>query len=92
MNDDQLVKLYTDGGYLVAVDYHKKEVNFHTIDCMLCDPLSTIGVKPSKARENKMGEFWYSESFEDANSKAQEIARKKGYKFSPCAICNPNIP
>jgi len=47
VTDEQLIKLYTTPGYLVAVDYSKEEVKLHTIDCMLADPISTIGVKPS---------------------------------------------
>ena len=91
ISDEQLIELYTTTGYLVTVDYPKKEVKLHTIDCMLVDPISTIGVKPSMARRDKTGEFWYSESFEEANSKAEEIARKRGYNYSLCPICNPDI-
>ena len=89
VTDEQLIKLYTTPGYLVAVDYPKKEVTLHTVDCMLADPISTIGVKPSKARENKTGGFWFSESRDEANSKAEEIAQKKGINYSICAICRP---
>jgi hypothetical protein len=92
VSDEQLTKLYTTPGYLVAVDYPKKEVKLHTIDCMLADPLGTVGAKPSKARSDKTGEFWYSESFEEANSKAEKIAYKCGYNYSLCPICNPDIP
>jgi hypothetical protein len=59
---------------------------------MLVDPLSSIGVKPSKVRENKTGEFWYSTSFEEANSKAEELAHKREHNYSLCTICNPDIP
>lgn len=89
VTDEQLINLYTTSGYLVAVDYSKEEVTLHTIDCMLADPISTIGVKPSKARENKTGEFWFSESRDEANSKAEEIAQKKGINYSVCPICSP---
>ncbi len=34
LTDKQLIKLYTTPGYLVAVDYPKKEVKLHTVDCM----------------------------------------------------------
>ncbi|MEJ2281743.1 MAG: hypothetical protein P8X97_07560 [Candidatus Bathyarchaeota archaeon] len=50
LNDEQLIKLYTESGFLVVVDYTKNEVRLHTVDCMLADPISTIGVKPSKVR------------------------------------------
>jgi hypothetical protein len=88
LTDEQLIELYTTPGYLVAVDYPKKEVTLHTIDCMLADPISSIGVKPSKARENKTGEFWVSPSREEANLKAEEIAKNKGYTYKICPICN----
>jgi hypothetical protein len=88
LTDEQLIDLYTTPGYLVAVDYPKKEVKLHTVDCMLADPISSVGVKPSKARENKTGEFWFSESREEANLKAEEIAKNKGYTYTVCPICN----
>jgi hypothetical protein len=88
VTDQQLIDLYTTEGYLVAVDYPKKEVKLHTIDCMLADPISSVGVKPSKARENNTGEFWVSESRDEAVSKAQEIAKNKGYTYTVCPICN----
>jgi hypothetical protein len=88
LSDDQLIKLYTKGGYLVAVDYEKNEIKLHTIDCMLADPISSIGVKPTKSQENKTGEFWYSKECNVANLKAEEIARKKGYDYIICPICN----
>jgi hypothetical protein len=88
VTDQQLIDLYTTEGYLVAVDYPKKEVKLHTIDCMLADPISSVGVKPSKARENNTGEFWVSESRDEAVSKAQEIAKNKGYTYTVCRICD----
>jgi hypothetical protein len=88
VTDEQLIKLYTTPGYLVAVDYSKEEATLHTIDCMLADPISTIGVKPSKVRKNNTGEFWFSESRDEANSKAEEIAQKKGINYSVCPICS----
>jgi len=88
LTDDQLIKLYTTPGYLLAVDYPKKEVKLHTVDCMLADPISSVGVKPSKARENKTGEFWFSNSRYEANSKAKEIAENNGYTYTVCPICN----
>jgi len=88
LTDEQLINLYTTPGYLVAVDYPKKEVTLHTVDCMLADPISSVGVKPSKARENKTGEFWVSESRDEAISKAEEIAKKKEYTYTVCPICN----
>ena len=88
VTDEQLIDLYTTSGFLVAADYPKKEVTLHTVDCMLADPISSVGVKPSKAREKKSGEFWFSESRDEANLKAEEIARKKQYTYKICPICN----
>ena len=88
VSDEQLINLYTKNGYLVVVDYPKNKVKLHTIDCMLADPISSVGVKPSKAKENKTGEFWYSENRSEAKSKGEEIAIKKDYTFMVCPICN----
>lgn len=88
VSDEQLINLYTKNGYLVVVDYPKNEVKLHTIDCMLADPISSVGVKPSKAKENKTGEFWYVENRSEAKSKGEEIAKKKDYTFMVCPICN----
>lgn len=88
VSDEQLIKLYTEGGFLVAVDYPKNEIKLHTIDCMLADPISSVGVKPTKSRADKTGEFWYSMKRGEAVSKAEDIAKKKGYTFLVCPICN----
>jgi hypothetical protein len=88
VTDEQLINLYTTSGYLVAADYSKKEVTLHTVDCMLADPISSVGVKPSNARENKTGEFWFSESRDEANLKAKEINKKKHFTYKICPICN----
>jgi len=88
VSDQQLIDLYNTGGYLVAVDYTKGEVTLHTVDCMLADPISTVGVKPSKAKADNSGEFWFSENRNEAEQKAQEIAGDKDYKYSVCPICN----
>lgn len=88
MTDKQLIDLYTSNGILVAVDYPKKEVKLHTVDCMLADPISRVGVKPSKARENNTGEFWFSDSREEVIAKGKEIAENKGYNFIICPICD----
>lgn len=88
VSDEELIKLYTEGGYLIAVDYDKKEIKLHTIDCMLADPISSVGVKPTKVRETKTGEFWYSKQDNEVNLKAEEIVKQKGYSFIICPICN----
>jgi hypothetical protein len=87
-DDKQLIDLYTKGGYLIAVDFPKEEIKLHTIDCMLADPISSVGVKPTKVRESNTGEFWYSKEQGEINSKAEEIAKEKCYKYIICPICN----
>lgn len=88
VTDKQLIDLYTSNGFLVAVDYPKKEARLHTVDCMLADPISRIGVKPSKALESGSGEFWFSDSREEVIAKGKEIAKNKDYKFIVCPICD----
>jgi len=88
MTDKQLIDLYTSNGYLVYVDYLKKEVKLHTVDCMLADPISRVGIKPSKARENNTGEVWFSDSREEVIVKGKEIAEEKGYSYVVCPICD----
>ena len=88
LSDEQLIKLYTESGYLVAVDFTKNEVKLHTIDCMLADPISSVGVKPSKAIENKTGEFWYSKDENETKNKAKEVSESRQYSFIICPICN----
>ena len=88
VTDDQLIKLYNEGGYLIAVDYTKQEIKLHTVDCMLADPISSVGVKPTKAKEAKTGEHWYSKERKEVAKKAEEIAKQKGYTFLDCPICN----
>ena len=88
VSDEQLIKLYTEGGYLLAVDYPKNEIKLHTIDCMLADPISSVGVKPTKSRSDKTGEFWYSENRSEVDAKAKDVAKNKGYTYIVCPICN----
>ena len=87
--DEQLKKLLSTTGCLVNVDYPTKDVKLHRIDCKYCNPSSSVGVKPSSKRLNNTGEFWYSNNRNEANSKAEEVASKRGYNYSLCAICNP---
>ena len=81
-SDQQLEKLLSTSGFLVNVDYPTKDVKLHMISCKYCDPSSIVGVKPSGKRLNNTGEFWYSDNPFEANSKAKEIAVKRGYSNS----------
>jgi hypothetical protein len=89
ISDDQLKKLLSTSGFLVNIDYPTRDVKLHRIYCKYCNPGLSIGVKPSSKVLNKTGEFWYSKKRDEADSKAEEIARGKGYKYSLCAVCNP---
>ena len=86
--DEQLIEMYTKGGFLVAVNYPKNEIKLHTIDCMLADPISTVGVKPTKSKETNTGEFWYSKERSEANEKAEEIDKQRNFTYMICRICN----
>ena len=88
MTDKQLIDLYTSNGYLVSIEYTKKEVKHHTVDCMLADPISRVGIKPSKMRESRIGEVWFSDNREEIIKKGKEIAENKGYTFVICPICD----
>ncbi|MGD2066711.1 MAG: hypothetical protein PVI43_06050 [Candidatus Bathyarchaeota archaeon] len=88
MTDQQLIDLYTSNGYLVSVDCPKKEVKLHTVDCMLADPISRVGIKPSKMRESNTGEVWFSDSREEVIAKGKKIAKNKGYTYIVCPICD----
>jgi hypothetical protein len=88
LSDQQLIDLYNEGGYLISVDYPKQEIKFHTIDCMLADPISTVGVKPSKAKESQCGEVWYSKERDEVLDKADKIVKEEGYTLEICAICD----
>ena len=88
-NDEQLKKLLSATGFLVNVDYPTKDVKLHRIDCKYFDPSSSIGVKPTSKRLSNTGEFWYSDNRNEANSKAEEVAGKRGYYYSLCVVCNP---
>jgi ribosomal protein L40E len=90
LDDEHLKKkLFSNSGFLVNVDYPTKDVKLHRIHCRHCNPENPVAVKPSSKRQNKTGEFWYSDNRQEANSKATEIATKRGYKYAVCAHCNP---
>ena len=39
--------------------------------------------------ENKTGETWYSDKKGEAEAKATEMVRNRGYRYTSCEICNP---
>jgi hypothetical protein len=84
-----LRKLIINGGFLLNVDYPTKNVKLHRTACLVCNPDSCIGVKPSSKREKKTGEFWYSDNRKEADCKAGEFSKKKDYRYSLCLSCSP---
>lgn len=89
LEDEQLKTLLFSDGFLVNVDYPTRDVKLHNIKCKYCNPENSVGAKPSSKKLNNTGEFWYSDNRKEANSKAIEIAAKRGYNYSVCAHCNP---
>ena len=89
-SDEQLITLLGGRpGFLINVYYPTRTVKIHSIRCKYCDPRRKIGVKPSSKRLKKTGEFWYSHNRNEVNSKANEIAETRGYKYHLCTLCNP---
>jgi len=89
VSDEQLEDLLSNRGFLVNVDHPTRDVKLHKISCKFCDPNNPQGVKPSSKKLSKTGEFWYSDNRNEANSKVKEIATKRKYNYSLCAVCNP---
>ena len=89
LDDEHLKKLLPNSGFLLNIDYPTKNVKLHRITCNNCNPKNSAGVKPSSKRRNKTGEFWYSDNHHEAYSKAVEISKKRGYKYSSCLRCKP---
>jgi hypothetical protein len=85
VEDKQLKSLLFSDGFLINVDFPTRDVKLHNVKCKYCNPDSPAGAKPSSKKPNDTGEFWYSDSREEANSKATEIATKRGYNYSVCA-------
>ena len=89
IGDEQLKILLRGEGFLVNVDYPTRNVKLHNMKCKHCSPENPVGAKPSSKQLNNTGEFWYSDNRKEANSKATEIATKRGYTYSVCTHCNP---
>lgn len=88
-DDENLKKLISNGGFLLNFDYPIKNVKLHRITCRLCNPDNSVAVKPSSKRQNKIGEYWYSDNRQEAISKAIKISKKRGYRYSFCLRCKP---
>jgi hypothetical protein len=88
-DDEHLKKLLSDSGFLLNIDYPTENIKLHRITCMHCNPDNSLAVKPSSKRRNRTGEIWYSEKREEADSKAIEVSKKRGYRYSFCHRCKP---
>jgi hypothetical protein len=89
VDDEHLKKLISNSGFLLNIDYPTKNVKLHKITCVHCNPDNSLAVKPSSKRQNKTGEIWFSDSRQEADSKAIEIIKKRGYQYTMCSRCNP---
>jgi hypothetical protein len=89
VDDEHLKNLISDCGFLLNIDYPTKNVKLHKITCMHCNPDNSLAVKPSSKRQNKTGEIWFSDKRQEADSKAIEIVKKRGYQYTACSRCNP---
>ena len=86
--DEELKRLLgIDCGFFLNVDYPTKLVTVHMLNCRLCDPENDEGIKPSRKKGNKSGEFWFSNRQTQIISKVKEF-REKGYSINLCTICN----
>jgi hypothetical protein len=88
-DDEHLKKLILNRGFLLNVDYPTKNVKMHKTTCLYSNPDNCVAVKPSSKRKNKTGEIWYSDNPQEAASKAIEVSKKRGYRYSLCLICRP---
>ena len=87
--DEEMKRLLgIDNGFLLNVDFPTTLLTIHRINCKFCDPESDLGEKPSKKIQNKSGEFWFSDKYNQIFSKAEEFTAK-GFNLSLCKLCNP---
>ena len=89
-NEELKRLLGIDDGFLLNVDFPTNRLTRHKINCKFCDPESDVGVKPSSKIENKSGEFWFSNNYDQIFSKAEEF-NAKGCTVSLCKVCNPQM-
>ena len=89
LDNKQLKTLLNKKGYLVNIDYPTKDAKLHEISCRFCNPDDPQGVQPTSKSDTNNGEFWFSDSRNEAVQKAKDIASEKGYRYSLCGICNP---
>jgi hypothetical protein len=88
---EELANLRRKEGYVVNVDYPTKDVKLHHSDCRYADTKRRDDMKPSSKKERNTGEFWFTESFDEAVDKGQNIATQRRYRFSTCPFCMESV-
>jgi hypothetical protein len=78
-----------DSGFLLDADYCSHLVTIHIINCRLCNPVTNAKLSPSKKKENKTGEIWFSDKRNEIMSKASNISEKRKCVTSLCEVCHP---
>lgn len=78
-----------DSGFLLDADYSSHLVSIHMINCKLCNPVINAKLSPSKKKENKTGEIWFSDKLQEIMSKASNISEKRKCMISLCEECHP---
>jgi hypothetical protein len=88
-SNEHLKRLLSDSGFLLNIDYPTRNVKLHRITCTHSNPDNSVAVKPSSKRQDRTGEIWYSDKRKEANSKAIEVSKKRGFRYSFCHKCKP---
>ena len=87
--DRELLLLRSKDGYTLNIDSINYVIKLHLTSCRVCNPNRVFGIKVESKIESKTGETWYSDKKGEAEAKATEMARNRGYRYSSCKICNP---
>ena len=87
--DRELLLLRSKDGYTLNIDSINYVIKLHLTSCRVCNPNRVFGIKVESKIESKTGETWYSDRKGEAEAKATEMVRNRGYGHSSCKICNP---
>ena len=90
--DRELRLLRRKDGYVLNIDFGNYVVKLHRTSCRFCNPEEVWGIKVESKIAHKTGETWYAESIEEADAKAAEMVRNRGFSYSSCKLCNPLPP
>ena len=86
--DREFLTLRNKEGYILNVTWNHM-IKLHLTSCRFCNPNRVFGIKVGSKIENETGETWYSDKKGEAEAKATEMVRNRGYGYSSCKICNP---